>query len=818
MSTNARHEENGRSGEEHTGMESVGEKEKEASQAIQPLGPFRLLPKILIHESLLSFLRGACSTRVPGRSFSEVAQFKTALDDYTLSMASNNVVSAIVGSLESRRTLLELSSQLGLANDPKLRAAQRTDDERIAANLISIFNSKDEEDVVLRLEGDPAQYFLDVVQETLDQGLLLEENHSRMARRMIRKLSERCDMLPSSLFITGVSGREEHPTFGGGYGDIFRASYNEKPVALKRMRYFLRGAELRRVHLKFCREALVWKDLRHPHILSFLGIDRNSFPATLCMVSPWMKHGTVMNYLQRQGHANVDKLASHFPGPVIYSANITLQLYEIAQGLHYLHSCNIVHGDLRGANILVNEDWSACLADFGLSNFADATSSMTTNRAGSLYWMAPELIDPDRFGLQFARTPATDVYAFGCVCLELYTGRPPFADLREPTALLKIMNNERPQRPVGPPVVSDTLWSHISAWWADDPRVRPGTQLVVQIMKSLHSPIVPPHLQRSPPPSLSMPSFLPTPMAAPTNDQHKPDTQQVQPSLWPSPRLLDSMIPDPVPSSLPTPKMTAHALLPHIDDLWPPHIQTGDRVGEFEAGPNYGPVLEPLLVRAAHAKVRLNPLIQPVSDSLAATPPPYLKWNMLFPSNQCRRSDEPVHVTMPWSNGRAEPATFPRVSLVRLVSDTFPFVITVPARNRDIGVTCGDLIDYISRDMYQLASQAEYEALPANKRRIILEAYRYNRSHADGVPGAQLHQGMLRLDWFGQDTMFGGIRNNRRLVRLLCGGDVLPCTFELVCLRRYPQSFIDDIFLGADSQLVGNEYKILHDCIYNPDR
>jgi serine/threonine protein kinase len=44
---------------------------------------------------------------------------------------------------------------------------------------------------------------------------------------------------------------------------------------------------------------------------------------------------------------------------------------------------------------------------------------MSTNRGGSLYWMAPELLDPGRFGLKFARTPATDVYAFGCVCFEV---------------------------------------------------------------------------------------------------------------------------------------------------------------------------------------------------------------------------------------------------------------------------------------------------------------------------------------------------------------------------------------------------------------
>ncbi|KAJ7802196.1 kinase-like domain-containing protein [Mycena olivaceomarginata] len=453
------------------------------------------LTEIMIHESLLLFLRDACSTLEPSLN----ASVQKTLDRYTLSMASNNLVSAILASLEFRKILLELSSKLGLTNNPRLRAAQRKDDQRIAAVLVSIFNSKFEEAVVLGLEGDSAQCFLDVVQSALDKGFLLREDHSRMARRIIRKLSESCDRLPSSLFISGVTGREEYPTFGGGYGDIYRALHNSKPVALKRMRYFLRGADLRRINLKFCREALVWKDLHHPYILPFLGIDRDSFPSALCMVSPWMEHGTVMDYLKNHGHENVDKL-----------------LYEVAQGLQYLHSRNIVHGDLRGGNILVDEDWNACLADFGLSMFTDVTSTMTTNRGGSPYWMAPELIDPDR----------------------LYTGRPPFANLNEAAAMMKTLDGKRPERPVGPPAVSDILWHHISTYWAENPEARPATQLVVQNMKSLYPLVVPnflsPPASPSPPmsrsstpsllspidPHLTSPTFADGVSPGPVGDQH----------------------------------------------------------------------------------------------------------------------------------------------------------------------------------------------------------------------------------------------------------------------------------------------------------
>ncbi|KAF7326404.1 Kinase-like protein [Mycena venus] len=400
---------------------------------------------------------------------------------------------------------------LGLAHDQKLQTALVIDEQLIATFVPAI--CKFEEEAVLRLEDDSAQCFLDVAQGTLQQKFLKTRDKQRILR-LIRKLSESRGkklpssypvtrdrhatvdqkkirrmgfgrgsqilelsgmkhpnlesydnlVLPSSPLIAGVNRREKHPTFAGGFADIFRAFYDGKPVALKRMRYFLAsGPDMCRIHSKFRREAFVWRDLYHPHILPFIGIDQDSFPPSLCMVSPWMEHGTVLNYLNVHGPVDIDKL-----------------LYEIALGLEYLHSLGIVHGDLKGANILINDERSACLADFGLSQIADATLSMSTTRGGSLYWMAPELIDPDHFGCQFARTRSSDVYAFGCVCFEVYTGRPPFANLPELAAMMKIVNGERPARPTGSPVMSDTLWRYVSTYWADNPAVRPEAQLVVK--------------------------------------------------------------------------------------------------------------------------------------------------------------------------------------------------------------------------------------------------------------------------------------------------------------------------------------------------
>ncbi|KAJ7729367.1 kinase-like domain-containing protein [Mycena olivaceomarginata] len=299
------------------------------------------------------------------------------------------------------------------------------------------------------------------------------------ARRLVVRLSAASDQLPSSLFITGVTGHDDQPTFRGGFGDVYRASYGGNTVALKRIRIFQLNtqSELKRIRLQFCREALVWRTLQHEYILPLIGIDRETFPLSFCMVSPWMKHGTVLKYLSQHRRANVDKL-----------------LLQVAEGLGYLHSMNIVHGDLRGTNILVSDELNACLADFGLTSVIAASSTSdtsSTNHAGSTRWLAPELMQPRAFGCdRCVRTPASDVYAFACVCLELHTGRPPFLDLNlDAPVILKVIAGERPARP--DTAMSDDLWELVTAVWAQNFCDRPDIDTIIGSMRTKNAGVLP---------------------------------------------------------------------------------------------------------------------------------------------------------------------------------------------------------------------------------------------------------------------------------------------------------------------------------------
>ncbi|KAF7316134.1 Kinase-like protein [Mycena indigotica] len=286
---------------------------------------------------------------------------------------SESALEVVVRSLEYRNGLLELALELGLRSyDEGLRTTLETDETQIPSFVFEhILGDETIEREALRLQANDAQVFMDILQ-TVHQFL----NRTVIyAGKFDASSTKTCYNIPSPLFIHGVSGRKEHPSFTGGFGEIYHASYAGKPVALKRLRYFLQISKDPRVNLKFLREALLWRQLRHPHILQFLGLDNENFPTSFSMVSAWMDNGNILQYLKRR-------------------------LYEIAQGLQYLHSRQIVHGDLRGVDILITSDSCACLTDFGLSIFSDASESMrSSNRAGSLYWMAPELIDPERYGL-----------------------------------------------------------------------------------------------------------------------------------------------------------------------------------------------------------------------------------------------------------------------------------------------------------------------------------------------------------------------------------------------------------------------------------
>ncbi|KAF8147956.1 kinase-like domain-containing protein [Mycena galopus ATCC 62051] len=253
-------------------------------------------------------------------------------------------------------------------------------------------------------------------------------------------------------------------------------------VALKVLKIFQdQSDETRRLlNQKFIKEALIWHSLKHTNIVPFLGVDSTTFPSpSKAMVCPWMPRGSVLKYMME-----------HSPSSV-YALDL---LNDVVQGLKYLHSVNVIHGDLCGRNILIDADGRARLADFGLAAFIDLeTSIKSSTRSGSTRWMAPELLLPPP-NLPFKRTRESDVWAFGCICCEIWSeGQSPFSQFTTDTVLVlaisEFIHSQRQESPypvkphdTGGSPMPDRLWEMVQCCFRYNMFERPTVDLITDII------------------------------------------------------------------------------------------------------------------------------------------------------------------------------------------------------------------------------------------------------------------------------------------------------------------------------------------------
>ena len=137
------------------------------------------------------------------------------------------------------------------------------------------------------------------------------------------------------------------------------------------------------------------------------------------------------------------------------------------------------------ANILIDETGQACLADFGLltiiSDPANFLSSSSYSQGGTVRWISPELIDPQKFGLEKSRrTISSDCYALGMVIYETISENLPFHEHADLTVFMKVMGGEHPTREEGFP---RPLWKVLEQYWAPHPENRPEVGNVLQCLE-----------------------------------------------------------------------------------------------------------------------------------------------------------------------------------------------------------------------------------------------------------------------------------------------------------------------------------------------
>lgn len=172
------------------------------------------------------------------------------------------------------------------------------------------------------------------------------------------------------------------------------------------------------------REIGLLRDLQHPNIVQYLGCSSSSDHLNIFL--EYVAGGSVQTMLNSYGALRE---------PLIRSF-----VRQIVTGLAYLHGREIIHRDIKGANILVDNKGGIKISDFGISKKMEATnilSGAASNRnrpslQGSVFWMAPEVVK------QTAYTRKADIWSLGCLVVEMMTGTHPFPDCSQLQAIFKI--------------------------------------------------------------------------------------------------------------------------------------------------------------------------------------------------------------------------------------------------------------------------------------------------------------------------------------------------------------------------------------------
>mmetsp|Transcript_16968 Transcript_16968/g.24169 ORF Transcript_16968/g.24169 Transcript_16968/m.24169 type:complete len:806 (-) Transcript_16968:286-2703(-) len=262
---------------------------------------------------------------------------------------------------------------------------------------------------------------------------------------------------------------------GGGFGLVYKALWLGTPVAVKMLNY----PSNKSVIEEFAAEINLLKGMRHPNICLYIGA---CLDPTLAIVTELAVNGSLWDALRlplvgiavSEDGIPTDWMQSNscnslVPPPGTWPWSLVKKVASgMARGMAYLHSGtpSILHRDLKSANILLDESYTAKVCDFGLSRLKvkDTQRSMTGN-CGTVQWMAPEVLANEKYA-----EPA-DVYSCGIILWELLSRECPYDGMEPIQCAVAVLN--RGVRPEIPDWCPSSFAALITCCIAQSPDSRP---------------------------------------------------------------------------------------------------------------------------------------------------------------------------------------------------------------------------------------------------------------------------------------------------------------------------------------------------------
>lgn len=211
----------------------------------------------------------------------------------------------------------------------------------------------------------------------------------------------------------------------GSFGAVYEGISDDGGFfAIKEVSLLEKGSSARQCILQLEQEIALLSQFEHENIVQYYGTDKEESKLFIFLE------------LVTQG-----SLASLYQKYRLRNTQVSAYTRQILNGLQYLHERNVVHRDIKCANILVHANGSVKLADFGLAKEMSNLNDLKSCK-GTVYWMAPEVVNPKKtYGY------AADIWSLGCTVLEMLTRQIPYPHVEWQHAFFKIGRGDQPPIP-----------------------------------------------------------------------------------------------------------------------------------------------------------------------------------------------------------------------------------------------------------------------------------------------------------------------------------------------------------------------------------
>ncbi|KAF7829519.1 serine/threonine-protein kinase STY46-like isoform X3 [Senna tora] len=236
--------------------------------------------------------------------------------------------------------------------------------------------------------------------------------------------------------------------------DLYKGAFCNQNVAIKVLKTENMNENIQR---EFAQEVYILSKVCHKNVVKFIGSCTK--PPNLCIVTEYMGGGSMYEFIQKA---------------VLTLSSLLKVAIDVCEGMQYLHQNDIIHRDLKAANLLMDDKGVVKVADFGVARMEDESGIMTAE-TGTYRWMAPEVIEHKPYDHK------ADVFSFGIALWELLAGKQlPYENLTPLQAAVGVVH--KGLRPKIPTHTHPKLVQLLNRCWHQDPSLRPEFSEILEFL------------------------------------------------------------------------------------------------------------------------------------------------------------------------------------------------------------------------------------------------------------------------------------------------------------------------------------------------